>query len=110
MKQYVIDELRPADHGKLKEYLDQNFHVSGIPGLYWIWLEEGLLTEIQRRHSQCRPHYLAVELEENRVTCEFLVRSRQKLRCNCIGYADARQRIWLMELMDAVFQKLAITT
>ena len=109
MKQYVIDELRPEDHVKLKDYLDQNFRASGIPGLYWIWLKEDLRTEIQSRHRQCRPHYFAIELEENRVSCELLVRSRQKVRCSCIGYADRQQRTWLIELMDAVFEKLAIT-
>ena len=68
-----------------------------------------MLTETQKGHGQCRPHYFAVELEKSRVACELLVRSRQNVRCNCIGYAGGRQRSWLMDLMDAVFEKLAIS-
>ena len=32
MKQYVIDELRPADHKKIKAYLDENFGPSEEKG------------------------------------------------------------------------------
>jgi hypothetical protein len=36
MKQFVIDELRPVDYGRLKTYLDDHYGCAGIDGIYWI--------------------------------------------------------------------------
>ena len=110
MKQYVIDEIRPADHDKLKAYLDDAFGRAAMGGLYWLPLDSDLLSEAQRSHTACAPFYLALELGENRLAGELLVRTHQRVRCDCIGYADARQRDWLIGRMDAIFEKLGIIT
>ncbi len=109
MKQYVIDELRLTDYQKVKTYLDKKFTASPIPGIYWIELEQGLMGRVQAKHRECRPFYFAVELEESRVSAELLVRSAQRVRCDCIGYADNSQRTWLMDKMDAIFTELDIS-
>jgi hypothetical protein len=36
MKQYVIDELRPEDHNKIKKYLDETYGSAEIGGIYWV--------------------------------------------------------------------------
>lgn len=110
MKQYVIDELRYADYEKLKGYLDERFGDSGVDRLYWIPVDEDLLEEVQKEHVDCRPHLFAIELEEDRMAIELLVRTRNRIRCDCIRYADARQRNWLMDCLDAIFEKLDIKT
>ncbi len=110
MKQYVIDELRPSDHKRLKQYLDENFVVSDLGGLYWVPLEPEILTACQAEHRKCQPHYFALELLPDRLACELLVRTRNSIRCECIQYATDRQRNWLIDLIDAIFEKLELKT
>ena len=110
MKQYVIDELRPIDYDKIKAYLEKNFEPSNIDGIYWIPLDEEILNEIQAEHTDCQPFYFAVELESNLMACELLVRSKNNIRCNCIGYATEKQRDWMIRLSDGIFEKLGIKT
>jgi hypothetical protein len=110
MKQYVIDELRPADHEKLKAYLDSHFAVQGFDDLYWISIDADQLSEVQKEHQACGPFYFAMELFPDRLCCELLVRGREKIRCNCIQYSNEDQRNWLIRFVDAIFEKLEITT
>ena len=110
MKQYVIDELRAADYQLLKTYLDEHYGPGAMDGIYWIPVENGLLTDIQKAHRECRPHYFAVDLDENRIACEFLVRTNSFVRCDCIRYATDAQRSWLIALIDRIFIQLEIMT
>jgi len=110
MKQYVIDELRPNDFEKLKAYLDMTFGVSEVEGLYRITIDENLLTEIQREHRECGPFYLAVELEPDKIACELLARPKNRIRCNCIGYATEEQRNQFIRMIDGFFEQLEIMT
>jgi hypothetical protein len=108
MKQYVIDELRYPDYEKLKSHLDIHYQPGVLPEIYWVPIEPELLSDVQRRHVDCQPFYLALELEESRLTCELLVRSRQRLRCSCIGYATTAQRNWLLGVIDDTLDALEI--
>ena len=110
MKQYVIDEIRPADHGKLKVHLDTHYSVPGYDGLYHLILDETLLNRQQKAHPECGPHYFALELLPDRLNCEMLVRSDQRIRCDCIQYADKAQQRWLLDAIDAIFDALDIIT
>ena len=110
MKQYVIDELREADFKVLKTYLADHYGSSAMGGIYWIPIDDELLTDIQKAHVECRPHYVAVELDENRMACELLVRTKHRMRCDCIGYASQVQRNWLIALIDDIFHQLDILT
>jgi hypothetical protein len=110
MKQYVIDELRSADYEKIKAYLDENYGISKLGGVYWIPLDTEMLTETQASHAECRPYYFALELGTDLMACELLVRSKSRMRCNCIGYATEIQRNWLIAVIDAMFENLGIIT
>jgi hypothetical protein len=110
MKQYVIDELRLQDHQKVKQYLDEQFGPAEIGGIYWVPLAEEALSEIQKQHGDCRPFYVAIELQEDKLALELLVRTKSRIRCDCIRYADADQRIWIMDLIDAMLERLDIMT
>ena len=110
MKQYVIDELRPDDYKKIKDYLEEHFGPSTVDGIYWIPLDEDLLSEVQAEHAECRPFYFAIDLEPNLMACEFLIRTRTKVRCSCIRYATERQRNWIVQFADTVFENLMIKT
>jgi hypothetical protein len=108
MKQYVVDELRPDDYRKLKEYLDAKFAVPGFDGLYWLPLDELFYAQVQKSHSDCQPYYFALELTPERLACEMLVRTNGRVRCDCIQYATEDQRNWLIQAVDSFFNRLEI--
>ncbi len=110
MKQYVIDELRRKDYELIKAYMEENFLSSDVDGIYWIRLDQDILTEIQIAHTDCQPFYFAVDLEPDLITFEMLIRTQKRIRCSCMGYATDMQRNWLIGLADAIFDELAIIT
>jgi hypothetical protein len=109
MKQYVIDQLRPNDHEKIKKYFDENFGPAGVGGIYWVPIDRDLLSGEQAQHTDCQPFYFAVDLEPDLMSVELLVRTRQRIRCSCIGYADERQRNWIIAFVDAALEQLDIS-
>ncbi|MDL1982486.1 MAG: hypothetical protein LWX02_13725 [Deltaproteobacteria bacterium] len=110
MKQYIIDELRLGEYKKIKTYLDENVGSSKIDGIYWIQLDENILTDIQSEHKECQPFYFAIDIGPKHVSCELLVRSRSTIKCNCTSYATESQRNWIIQFADAIFEKLDIAT
>jgi len=40
--------------------------------------------------------------------CELLIRTKQRVRCACMGYANQEQRNWIISGIDRVFEKLEI--
>ena len=110
MKQYVIDEIRPEEHHKIKHYLNATYGSVEVGGIYWVPLPAEILTKIQREHSDCQPFYFAIDLEEERLALELLVRTKNRIRCACIGYASKEQQMWILEVVDAIFERLGIVT
>ncbi len=108
MKQYVLDGLRLKDYQKLKAYLDKYLESSPLGGIYWLELDKELLTPIQKKHKACYPHVFALMLEENYLSCEFLVRIKKNIKCDCMDYATREQRDWIIDQADAIFEKLGI--
>ncbi len=110
MKQYVIDELRPADYENIKSYLDENFESSALDGVYRVTVDQKMLSDIQAEHTECQPFYFAIDLEPNLLACELLVRSKNRMRCSCIAYATDEQRDWILRFVDTIFERLEIQT
>ena len=108
MKQYVIDELRGPDYQALKKYLDEHYGPAALGGIYWIPVAAEVLTATQQEHRECQPHYVAVDLDQNRIACELLVRTHNRVRCDCIDYATGKQFSWLIAFIDRVFIQLKI--
>ena len=108
MKQYVIDGLSLKDYTALKTYLDEYLDTAPIGGIYWLELEEDLLTPLQASHEGCHPHVFALMLEESYLSCELLVRIKNNIKCDCMGYATKDQRDWLVSWTDALLEKLSI--
>ena len=109
MRQYVVDELRPNEVEKIREYLDKYCELSDIESLYWLRMPDDMLTPTQLEHKDCQPHYAAVELGDKRVKIEMLIRSRQIIRCNCVRFATPEQRTFLLAFMDTMLTKTKIT-
>jgi len=108
MKQYLIDGLGLEDYRKLKTYLDKYLESSPLGGIYWLELDKELLTPIQKNHEECYPHVFALMLEETYLSCEFLVRIKKNIKCDCMDYATREQRDWLIDQADAILEKLDI--
>jgi len=109
MKQYVIDELRAGDYETLKTYLNDHFGPAALDVIYWIPIDPDILTDVQIDHAACRPYYFAIDLDQTRLSCELLVRTKRRVRCSCIDYATEAQRNWLIDLIDTIFYQLEIT-
>jgi hypothetical protein len=107
MKQYVIDQLRPNDHFKIKAHLDMNLRLSGIPDIYWLILPQDMLEGNQAEHADCQPLYFALELSQSALSCELLVRTLSHVRCDCMRYASLAQRNWLIQTIDDICDQLA---
>jgi hypothetical protein len=110
MKQYVIDELRPADYQKIKTFLDENYGPAALDGVYWIALPPDYYGRVQAEHKGCQPFYFAIDLEQNMINCELLIRTKTRVRCDCISYATEKQRNWLIQFVDRIFEKLEVKT
>lgn len=108
MKQYVIDELRRSDSKKIQSYIKEKFESSGLDNLYWIPLDPNILTDVQASHTECHPFYFAIEVESERISCELLVRTRNRVKCSCIKYATEKQRNWLIDRVDTLLAELSI--
>jgi hypothetical protein len=108
MKQYVIDELRPKDYELVKAYLEENFSSSDMDGIYWIQLDQNILSKTQAEHTDCQPFYFTVDLEPNLIAFELLIRTNKRIRCDCMSYATEIQRNWLIRIADSIFDTLEI--
>ena len=110
MKQYVIDEIKPDDLKLLKSYLDERYGPALLNGIYRVPLDPGLYSQCQKSHTACQPFYFALELKPDELCCELLVRTDSRIRCECIAVAGPNQRNWLIDIVDAIFERLSIIT
>ena len=108
MKQYVVDEIRPEDYARLKVEIEARYGPAELGGIYWLPVDAERLNTVQAAHVECHPLCVALELCSDRLVCELLVRTRQRVRCDCMAYADDRQRSWLMDTVDGIFTRLEI--
>ena len=108
MKQYVIDQIGSEDQARLKVLLESELGPPAVGGIYWLPLDESVLTDVQATHEDCQPFCVAIDLEADRLICELLVRTCGRMHCDCMGYATARQRAWLIEKVDGILQRLHI--
>lgn len=102
MKQYVVDSLNFKDISSIKEVLIKKFGTPFMDEIFWVELDKTLLNEEQKKHTDCSPHCFALSLGETSLTAEFLVRSRRRMRCSCMGYGNLDQISWLMKLVDDI--------
>ena len=108
MRQYVIDELRLDDYEKIKAWMDETYGPPSVPGIYWIPVDDALLSEVQAEHTTCRPFYFTIELEQDHLSCELLIRTRKTLKCDCMAYASKEQRDWIIQFADTIFERQGV--
>ena len=108
MRQYRIDELSREERANIESYLKRTLKSGFMEDVFWIEVPQDLLGRAQRQHENCAPFYFAVELEADAVSFELLVRSQTNLHCDCIAYASAAQREFLLRFIDTMLQEEAI--
>jgi len=108
MRHFVIDQLSREERQAVLDYLRLNCQPGPINALFWLALPENLLAAGQIEHDGCGPFYLAIEVGEENVAFELLVRSKSTLHCSCIAYANRAQREYLLEFIDAMIDKLQL--
>jgi hypothetical protein len=110
MRQYLLDEISRGDIPRIREYLNEHALAAGLEDIWWVDLNEDLLSPDQFTHQDCRPFRFAVELGDNFVRFEFLIRSQQTMRCACIGYATRTQRDFILAFADRLVEELGLRT
>ncbi len=108
MRQYVIDEMRPNEIDKVRDYLEKVCEPSDLGNLFWIRVPDDILSPVQYEHRDCQPHCSAVELGDSMVKFEMLIRSRKKIRCKCIQMATSQQRNFILAFADKMMKDLGI--
>ncbi len=109
MKQYVIDDLRDSDVEKLAEYLEKRFGPAMLDRVYWVPLDPQYYTAVQAAHENCHPLYFALQLKPGVLAGEFLVRTHNHVRCECVAYANEIQRNWFITLIEDIVRELDVT-
>jgi hypothetical protein len=110
MRQYVIDEIRKAEMERVRPYLVERTQTTGMTDIFWLALPEDLLSPGQWEHPDCGPFYLAIEVGQDFVKFEFLVRARNKFRCDCIQYATPDQEAFLLQFAHTLIDDLELKT
>ncbi len=108
MRQYVVDELRKNELERVEQYLKNHCEAAGVNRLYWLKIPDELLSDIQAEHKDCAPFCIGIEITDDSVVFEMLVRSRQKLRCSCISYASEQQRGFILNFADRLVKETEI--
>jgi len=104
MRQYKIDQLSREERANVESYLKRTLKPGPVAGVYWIEVTQDLLSKEQRDHEECGPFFFAVELEDEAVSFELLVRSQVNLHCSCIAYASEAQRDFVLRFADNMLQ------
>ncbi len=108
MRQYVIDELNRDAMERVRQYLDAHCEKSGLDNLFWLKIPEDMLSSDQYTHKKCQPHCAGIEIGDQFVCFEMLVRSRNSLKCSCIAYATPQQRQFILSFADRLTEETGI--
>ena len=107
MRAYLVDELDPTTVTHIGEQLTEMGFASDIEKLYWLPLEEDMLTPVQRKHAEsCGPHCMALELLDSGVRLELLVRAKGIMRCECVSYTTPEAEHHMMKQLDQLIAEV----
>lgn len=115
MRAYLIEDIYDDNAATIVTALDEKGWRGGIEGIYYLPLPENLLDPEQVGHlEECGPFMMALEVvdrpgDTHDLKLELLVRAKGRMRCSCVKYADARQRAYMMELLDTFISELDIS-
>jgi len=109
MRQIVIDELSPMERDNIDSYLKRSLKQGAMVGLYWLELPPDLHSKPQQGHEEHGPFFLGVEIDNQSVKFELLVRNQSNLHCSCIAHASSSQRQFVLDFIDKMVQEEMIS-
>lgn len=110
MRQFLVDEIPHRQMEEIEGYLKEKTVAAGLEKIFWLEIPGNLLSPIQYEHKGCGPHYLAIELGQDFLKFEFLVRSRKRLRCDCVKYVSPAQETFLLNFAQTLIQTLGLNS
>lgn len=105
MRQLLIDELSKHERDNIDNYLKRTLSPGPLDGIFWLSMPDDLVGPAQQGHTACGPYYFAVELEEEALRFELLVRSQTNLHCDCIAFATQAQRDFVLNFADTLLSE-----
>ncbi|MEG2173473.1 MAG: hypothetical protein RRY29_09475 [Desulfovibrionaceae bacterium] len=103
MIDYTRTKILPKQRQALCALLHTLGYDAGMDGLYWLPVPPEDLSPLQREHlATCGPYALAVEVEKDRLSMEFLVRARNTLCCDCIHPASPQVAAHMQASLEAL--------
>ncbi|MBI9111385.1 hypothetical protein [Maridesulfovibrio ferrireducens] len=110
MRNYLLEDIYEEDLKKISKALTDLEFTGGLEGIYYIPVPEDLLQTEQKEHiNECGPYFMALEVLEDGLKLELLVRARNKLRCSCVCYATTDQRNHMLDYLDNFINDLEIS-
>jgi hypothetical protein len=111
MRSYYIDEFVPGELERLAERLESMELSAGVEDLYWLPVPQKLLTPVQQEHAhECGPYVLALEILDEALRLELLARARNRLRCECVAYAEQHLVTHMILYLHGLLDELKITS
>ncbi len=109
MRTYRIDDLQNDECQRLVERFHELECNADIEDLYWLPVPQSMLSDIQKEHQEtCAPYVMALEIIPGALSLEMLVRSRTKLRCDCVHYASPELQIHMITYLHELLEELDI--
>ena len=111
MRSYYLDAFVPGELERLAERLDSMELSASMEALYWLPVPHKLLTPLQKTHERdCGPYVLALEILDEALRLGLLVRARNRLRCDCVAYAEPRLVHHMIRYLHGLLDELRITS
>ena len=111
MRSYHIDGFVSGELERLIERLEKMELSAGMENLYWLPVPGDLLTPLQKEHErECGPYALALEVLDAALRLELLVRARNRLRCDCVAYAEPKLIGHMTGYLHGLLNELKITS
>jgi len=110
MRSYLVDEIISSDIEKVTAFLKENAIPSSLEQLFWVKIPQDLLNETQFEHIDCQPHAFAVEVGEDWIKLEFLVRSMKNMQCTCPDYGTEQQQRFIINFALGMLKQLDVGT
>ncbi|CCO24552.1 hypothetical protein [Maridesulfovibrio hydrothermalis] len=109
MRNYLLEDIYEEDLVKITDALKELGFAGPIEDIFYLPIPEHLLDDIQKEHfDECGSYFMALEVLENGLKIELLVRAKGRIRCDCVRYATNAQRNYMLDYMDKFIADLKI--
>jgi hypothetical protein len=109
MRNYLLEDIYEDDVAKIVDALKDVGFSGPIDDIFYLPIPDELLLDVQKEHiDECGPYFMALEVMENSMKIELLVRAQSKIRCECVAYATPEQRNHMLDYIDKLIMDLGV--